>query len=172
MTRLASLRARLPRFMRRSSRLDRDPVAEPPVRIPDDPRRVLAGTLDPDLEAIRSMLRPHGRRLWLRRMVRRAWSVLAAVIAAELALAVAARLVPIEAARAIAAALPLVGAAVLALLAWRVRPSLGEAAIAVDREAGLGDRSATALALAIAVPDAAGVPTDVEDATTDRKSVV
>src|SRR5207253_9526640 len=37
------------------------------------------------------------------------------------------------------------------------RPSLGETAIAVDREGGLGDRAASALALAVAFPHAAGV---------------
>ena len=45
--------------------------------VPLDPRLAIDGPLDPALEAIRSALQPHRRRLWLRRIVRRAWMALA-----------------------------------------------------------------------------------------------
>ncbi|HEX9549562.1 MAG TPA: hypothetical protein VF971_00565, partial [Candidatus Limnocylindrales bacterium] len=124
----------------------------PALHVPIDPRLALGGQLDPALERIRTGLRPHRRRLWLRRTVRRGWIVLAAVVLAELALFGVARLVPIEAAPAIGASFPILGLAGLVVLAIRARPSLGEVAIAVDREAGLGDRIASALALAVTVP--------------------
>ncbi|MEA2672899.1 MAG: hypothetical protein QOI92_91 [Chloroflexota bacterium] len=124
--------------------------------VPIDPRAVLKGDLDPDLLAIRRLLRPFGRRLWLRRVVRRAWLVVALVVLAELALWALARLIPIEAAPTVAVAIPTLGALILLGLALASRPSLGEAAIAVDREAGLGDRAASALALAVAFPEVAG----------------
>jgi hypothetical protein len=153
---LRALPDRLVRGLRRRSTASA--AVESPLRIPDDPRRVLAGTLDPELETVRDLLRPYRRRLWLRRAVRRLWSVVAIVAVAELALWTLARVVPIELAPAIAAAIPAVGVAVLATLTLRARPSLGEAAIAVDREGGLGDRAATALALAVAAPALAGPP--------------
>jgi hypothetical protein len=124
--------------------------------VPIDPRAVLKGDLDPDLLAIRRLLRPFGRRLWLRRVVRRAWLVVALVALAELALWALARLIPIEAAPTVAVAIPTIGALMLLGLALASRPSLGEAAIAVDREAGLGDRAASALALAVAFPEVGG----------------
>jgi hypothetical protein len=124
--------------------------------IPIDPRAVLAGDLDPDLLAIRRLLRPFGRRLWLRRIVRRAWLVVAIVVLSELALWALARLIPLEAAPTVAIAIPMLGALILLGLALASRPSVGEAAIAVDREAGLGDRAASALALAVAFPELAG----------------
>ena len=131
--------------------------------MPVDPRAALAGELHPDLVAIRRLLRPHGRRLWLRRIVRRGWIVVAAVVLAELVLWTAARFVPIEIAPTLAAVIPLLGGIALLVLAVGSRPSLGETAIAVDREGGLGDRAASALALAVAFPDIAGVATADQD---------
>src|SRR4029079_1733383 len=49
-----------------------------------------------------------------------------------------------------------VGVLTLLGLAVSSRPTMGETAIAVDREAGLGDRAASAPALAVAFPEAAG----------------
>ncbi|MEA2612597.1 MAG: hypothetical protein QOI52_556, partial [Chloroflexota bacterium] len=123
--------------------------------IPPDPRRHLAGPLDPSLDALRASLVPHRRRLWLRRMVRRAWIALAAVVIAEAALWTVARFLPLEIAPVIGAAIPVVG--VLALLAAVVqaRPSLGETALAVDAEGGLGDRVSSALELAVGFPASA-----------------
>ena len=66
--------------------------AHPPI----DPRLVIPGPLDPALEAIRAGLRPHRRRLWLRRIVRRAWLVVGTVVVAEVALFAFARIVPLE----------------------------------------------------------------------------
>ena len=57
-----------------------------PARPPADPRLLVQGPLDPAIEAIRADLRPHRRRLWLRRIVRRAWLVLGATVVAEAAL--------------------------------------------------------------------------------------
>jgi hypothetical protein len=156
-----SIALRLARFRRRRA----DPAAtaeRAALHLPVDPRAALSGPLDPALERIRAGLRPHRRRLWTRRIVRRGWIVLAGVMIAELVLFLAARFTPIEAARAIGVSLAVLGLAALAVAAIRARPSLGEAAIAVDREAGLGDRVASALALAVAVPAAAGPATDVE----------
>ena len=87
--------------------------------------------------AIRSALAPFRRRLWLRRSVRRAWRVLAAVLIAEAVLWTIARIVPFERAPWVALALPIVGLLLLAVLVLRARPSIGEAALAVDAEAGL-----------------------------------
>ncbi|HEX2626684.1 MAG TPA: hypothetical protein VHL56_07230, partial [Candidatus Limnocylindrales bacterium] len=140
-------------------RLRRAPRAAQPSTdafVPVDPRAALAGELHPDLVAIRRLLRPFGRRLWLRRIVRRAWIVVASVGLAELVLWTAARFFPIEIAPTLAAIVGLAGAFVLVALAVVARPSIGETALAVDREAGLGDRSASALALAVAYPDVAG----------------
>ena len=126
--------------------------------VPVDPRAAIAGELHPDLVAIRRLLRPHGRRLWLRRIVRRGWIVLAAVVLAELVLWTLARFMPIEIAPTLAAVIPLTGrASRCSCSPSGSRPSLGETAIAVDREGGLGDRAASALALAVAFPDVAGV---------------
>ena len=66
--------------------------------IPADPKRVLSGPLDPSIEALRSTLQPHRRRLWLRRIVRRTWLAVAAIAVGEAALWSIARLVPLEAA--------------------------------------------------------------------------
>ena len=139
-----------------------EPAALAAGLIPADPRRVLSGVLDPDLDAIRGRLRPHRRRLWLRRIVRRAWMVVAVVALFELGLWTVARVRPVEIAPALGAALPLVGLVALVIASMSARPSLGETALAVDREGGLGDRTASALALAMAVPAAAGPATDDE----------
>ncbi|HEX8025266.1 MAG TPA: hypothetical protein VF484_03585, partial [Candidatus Limnocylindrales bacterium] len=152
MSRFGRVRARLARLRGAA------PLARP--SIPPDPPRPIAGTSpDPDLLAIRQALVPHRRRLWLRRIVRRGWWVAAAVLAAELVLWTAARFVPLELAPAAGLAIVVLGAVAWLVLAARSRPSLGEAALAVDREAGAGDRVASALALAAAP---APEPADVE----------
>src|SRR5688572_33036761 len=83
--------------------------------IPPDPRQHLAGQLDPSIDALRASLAPHRRRLWLRRIVRRAWIALAGVVIAEAVLWTLARFVPLEAAPVVGAAIPIIG--MLALLA-------------------------------------------------------
>ena len=125
--------------------------------VPVDPRAAFGGALHPDLVAIRRLLRPFGLRLWLRRIVRRAWIALAITIAAELVLWTAARVWPLEIAPTLAAIISALGLGALLVLAVLSRPSVGETAMAVDREGGLGDRAASALALAVAFPEAAGV---------------
>ena len=72
------------------------PAGQPAPVVPPDPRSAITGPLDPTLLAIRSGLVPHRRRLWLRRIVRRAWIALAAVVVAELMLWTLARFVPLE----------------------------------------------------------------------------
>ncbi|HJP89789.1 MAG TPA: hypothetical protein VJ850_12205 [Candidatus Limnocylindrales bacterium] len=139
--------------------------------VPVDPRAALAGELHPDLIAIRRLLRPFGRRLWLRRIVRRAWIVVASVGLVELVLWTAARFFPIELAPTLAATIGLAGAFVLVALAVAARPSVGETALAVDREGGLGDRSASALALAVAYPDVAGADAGAPDDDADPGDV-
>jgi hypothetical protein len=67
--------------------------------VPPDPRAVLPAPLDPVLESVRASLIPHRRRLWMRRIVRRAWIALAVLAVAEAALWTVARFVPLEAAR-------------------------------------------------------------------------
>jgi len=64
--------------------------------VPLDPRLVVGGPLDPTLEGIRAGLQPYRRRLWLRRIVRRAWIALAAGVASDALLLVVARIVPVE----------------------------------------------------------------------------
>ena len=136
-----------------------------PGFVPSDPA-TLGVALDPALAELRSTVVCHRRRLWLRRSVRRAWFVLAAVAVAGLVLAVAQRLLPLEHAPIVALALPFVGAIVLLLLVVRARPTLGETAIAVDAEGGAGDRVASALAFAGALPGIAG-PGPAADAVGD-----
>lgn len=80
-----------------------------PAVVPADPRTVVGGPLDPDLSAILSGLRPHRRRLWLRRIVRRLWLVAGAVAVLEAALFAIARFFPIEIVPALAVALPVLG---------------------------------------------------------------
>ena len=120
-----------------------------------DPRAMLSGPLDPALLSIRANLMPHRRRLWLRRIVRRAWLVAGVVVAAAVVLFALARILPIELLPTMAAAIPVMGLVGLVWLAGLARPSLGETALAVDAEAHLGDRVASALALAVSFPELA-----------------
>ena len=122
------------------------------VVVPPDPRAALDGPLDPSLQSIRAALAGHRNRLWLRRIVRRTWIALAAIAIAEAVLWTMARFIPIEAAPVVAAAIPIVVALILVVAIVRARPSLGEAAIAVDVEGGLGDRVSSAMELAVAYP--------------------
>jgi hypothetical protein len=123
------------------------PAPTPP---PDPlPRGARAAVADPDLAAIRAGLLPYRRRLWIRRAVRRAWIVGAVAVGAEIVLWAMARVMPLEVAPSVGLAIPVVGVAVLGILAARARPSVGETAFALDREAGLRDRTASALALAV-----------------------
>ena len=112
--------------------------------VPPDPRRAIAGPLDPTLLAIRSGLVPHRRRLWLRRIVRRTWIALAAVVVAELLLWTVARFVALEFAPVIGVAIPVIGLIALIAAVIHARPSIGEAALAVDAEGRLGDRVSSA----------------------------
>ena len=122
------------------------PAPTPP---PDPlPRGAHAAVADPDLAAIRAGLLPYRRRLWIRRAVRRAWIVGAVAVGAEIVLWAMARVTPLEVAPSVGLAIPVVGVTVLGILAARARPSVGETALALDREAGLRDRTASALALA------------------------
>src|SRR5687768_11787610 len=118
-------------------------------------------TLDPQLHELRTSLGRFRRRVWLRRMVRHGSVILAVVAAAELALAVVARVFPFEFHVVAALAVALIGLVAFVIDAVRVRPSLAEAALAVDSEDGLSDRVSTALALADATDAAAP---DREDA--------
>ena len=138
-------------------------ASTPEAVVPADPRTVLGPPLDPDLEAIRAALGPHRRRLWIRRMVRRAWIALAVLAVAEAVLWTVARFVPLEAAPLIGAAIPIAVALGLLAAIIAARPALGAAALAVDAEAGLGDRVSSALELAVAFP-ATARPTAPDDA--------
>ena len=80
--------------------------------------------------------------------------------AAEVVLFAIGRVVPIEILPILAVSIPVIGLAVLLGLAVAARPRIGETALAVDAEGHLGDRVASALALAAAFPDYAG-PSDV-----------
>ena len=148
-------RPSLPAAARRAGdRPVRDAVVAPP-----DPRS-LGTPIDPLLESIRADLRPHLRRLWARRIVRRAWLVAGAVLVAEVALFAIGRIVPIEVLSALALAIPIVGLVILVGLAAAARPRIGETALAVDAEGHLGDRVSSALELAVAFPDYAGPRVD------------
>src|SRR6187399_651521 len=105
-------------------------------------------TTDPELAELRKSLGRFRRRVWLRRMVRHGSFILAGVVAAQLVLAVIARLFPIEWHALAAAAIVVIGVVAFIADAIRIRPSLAEAAIAVDSEDGLKDRGATALSIA------------------------
>jgi hypothetical protein len=112
-------------------------------------------TLDPTLVAIRSGLPPFRRRLWLRRIVRDATWVVAAIVGLELFLALAARVAPLEWAWSVALAIPIVGIVAVAIDAVRVRPTLAETALALDGEQGLRDRISSALEIAERSPELA-----------------
>ncbi|HEY6058749.1 MAG TPA: hypothetical protein VIV06_12005, partial [Candidatus Limnocylindrales bacterium] len=120
---------------------------------PPDPQAVPGAAIDPELGALRAQLLRFRAALWLRRFVRRAWIALAVVAILEVLLWAAARIAPLEFAAVIAAAIPAVVLVGLLAATVRVRPSLGETALAVDREAALGDRVASALALGALLPD-------------------
>ena len=128
------LRTRLS-FLRTSPRGARTRSA---MQAPADPG-LLPAPIDPILLQLRSVLVGHRRGLWLRRAVRRGWMAVASVAAAELVLAVAQRLWPIEEALIVAGAILAGGALGLLALVVRVRPTIGETALAVDAEAGAGD---------------------------------
>ena len=98
-------------------------------------------------------------------MVRRAWIALAAVVVAEAVLWTLARFIPLEAAPVIGAAIPVIGVLALLVAVVQARPSLGETALAVDAEGGLGDRVSSALELAVGFPASATPP--AEDASLD-----
>src|SRR3972149_5129899 len=117
-----------------------DAAARPSAAPPPARSRGVDVTLDPTLSQIRHGLRARRRRLWLRRVVRDGTFSLAAVMGLELALALAARIVPLEWGRVAAAAIPLLGALALLVDAVRVRPTLGGHAPAADGEQGLRDR--------------------------------
>ncbi|HZC33719.1 MAG TPA: hypothetical protein VE640_10570, partial [Candidatus Bathyarchaeia archaeon] len=121
---------------------------------------MLSGDLDPALLQLRAALAPQRRRLWLRRTIRRAWIALAAVAIAETGLWALARWFPLEGAPVVAAAIPIVVITVLAIACARARPSIGETALAVDAEGGLGDRVSSALELAVGFPDSATPPSE------------
>ena len=101
----------------------------------------------------------------MRRIVRRTWIALAAILVAELVLWTFARFVPLEWAPFLGAAIPVVGLLALLVAVVRARPTVGETAIAVDVEGRLGDRVSSALELAVGFPASAGPAADDEDAT-------
>ena len=144
----------------------RSPGPAAPTYVPADPARVVAGPMDPTLGRIRSGLVPHRRRLWFRRIIRRAWLVAAGIAAGVLVVAVLQRLFPIPSAMLYAAAIPVLGLLALLVAAVRIRPTIGETAIAVDAEGGTGDRLASALAFAAAMPTTTA-PGEADDETID-----
>ena len=103
-----------------------------PTIVPPDPLATLDGPFDPELVQLRGALLPYRRRLWVRRLVRRGWIALAAVVAAELVLWTVARVVPLERAPMIGAAIPLVGILGWLIAGGRARPRVGETALALD----------------------------------------
>src|SRR3954471_19458835 len=68
-----------------------------------------------------------------------------------------------------AVAIPVLGLLALLVAAVRIRPTIGETAIAVDAEGGTGDRLASSLAFATAMPTTA-VPSQDDDETIDVSS--
>ncbi len=149
--------AMIGRWPWRSSRSGTRPVD---LVVPPDPGS-LGVALDPRLQALRAGLLAHRRRLWLRRAVRRALYALALGTLVELALAVAMRLEPLEAGPQLAAAVPVACTVALLLLVVRVRPTLGETALALDAEGGTDDAVASALAFAPSAPGPG--PSSMED---------
>src|SRR5258705_6435672 len=126
--------------------LPRRPMAlrPAPAVVPPDPLATLDGPIDPELVRLRASLLPHRRRLWVRRLVRRGWIALAAVLVAELALWTIARVVPLERAPLIGAAIPVIGLLGWLIVGVRARPRIGETALAIDAEGPLGDRGSSA----------------------------
>jgi len=129
-------------------------------------------TLDPELVALTRRLRPFRRRLWLRRVVRDSVRIGAVVTVVLLGLAIVARIIPFEWLAAAAIGAVVIGLLAIAVDAVRVRPTLAEAALAIDTEEGLNDRVSTALALAKSSPELAeAAEADVDGelpATTDE----
>jgi hypothetical protein len=118
-------------------------------------------TLDPLLRDLRAGLRPYRRRLWLRRIVRDATRVVAVVVAAELVLVLAARVVPLPSLPLAASVVAGIGVVALLVAAARARPTIAETALALDAEQGLHDRVSSALELAARRPDlASSAPPD------------
>ena len=122
-------------------------------------------SLDPQLLDIRRSLGRFRRRVWLRRIVRDGSLILAVVVIAELILAVVARLMPFQWQAISSVAVIALGAVALLIDAIRVRPTLAEAALAVDSEDGLADRVSTALSLATSSPDLASAEPVADDGT-------
>ena len=151
----------LPRTAALPGRRRRTPADR--VVVPPDPRQSLTGPLDPTLEQIRGELGGHRARLWLRRIVRRTWVALAAIAVGEAVLWTVARFVPLEAAPVIAVTIPIVVALILLIAVLRARPSIGETALAVDVEGGLGDRVSSAMELAVGYPASATPPAEDMD---------
>ena len=144
---------RLPAVLTRRGRSPADRTV-----VPVDPKVTVGGPLDRSLEEIRAGLAGHRRRLWMRRIVRRAWAALAGIVVAEAALLGLARLMPIEVLPTLIVAIAIIGVAIWLASVVRARPSLGETALAVDGEGHLGDRVSSALSLASAYPAMAGKP--------------
>ena len=91
-------------------------------------------TIDPALSELRGRLRPFRRRLWLRRVVRDGTVILGVALAAQLVLAIVARVVPFEWHLLVAAMIIAVSVAALLIDVVRVRPTLAETALALDAE--------------------------------------
>ena len=89
-------------------------------------------TLDPELVALTRRLRPFRRRLWFRRIVRDSVRIGAVVAVVLLALAIVARIIPFEWLAVAAIAAVAIGLVAIAVDAVRVRPTLAEAALAID----------------------------------------
>jgi hypothetical protein len=94
----------------------------------------------------------------------------ATVALGELGVWTVARFVPLTSAPLVAAVIPLA-----AFVGWlaagiRARPRLGEAALALDVEAQLGDRVSSALELAAEYPASAGPETGLSEGATANQS--
>jgi hypothetical protein len=93
-------------------------------------------TLDPELVALTRRLRPFRRRLWLRAYRARWRTHRCRRHHGLLVLAIIARIIPFEWHAASAVSLVLIGLAAIVVDAVRVRPTLAEAALAIDSEEG------------------------------------
>ncbi len=131
---------------------------------PPDPTPV-----DAELRTLRAGLQRQRAALWLRRGVRRAWWAFAAVAVAWVVLLAFARIVPLVALPVLVASVPVVVGAGLLVAVLHARPSLGEAALAVDTEAGLADRVGSALAFAAEPPHGDGADAAAHDAFVARQ---
>jgi len=79
-----------------------------------------------------------------------------------------ARVIPLESAPAVGVGIPVAIALVLLVVALRARPSIGETALAVDVEAGLGDRISSALELAVGFPGSARPIAEAKDGSVEH----